>query len=172
MGYYLNIGSGQRPFKPPFLNYDIQEEKWQPFTVAAGCYWLEGPWPDKGTVDMVVFHHCIEHFGCGEADQLITYYYDLLAPGGSMLVFVPDIRILARRWLMNSGLSTQVFMTNVYGPYDGDEASRHKWGYDAVSMREYLNKWNWSRLTSFNWREIEGADLAKDYYIIGMEGVK
>jgi SAM-dependent methyltransferase len=171
---YLNIGSGQRPFKPPFLNYDVQPEYVQP-TLAAGCNWLEDPFTlEHASVDIVVLHHVLEHFGCGEADDLITFYHRLLKPGGSMIISIPNVRSLARMWLMGgSVMDTQLFMTNIYGAYMGDEADRHKWGYDWNSLMDYTKKWHWENRRPFDWRVIEGADIARDdRWISVMECVK
>ena len=168
IGY--NIGSGQRPFTSTFevgwLNVDSQA-KWNPDIVADGA---RLPVVD-GVADYVVLHHVLEHFGCGEAKGLISEAYRVLKPGGSLLVFVPDLAQLARRWL-EGGLSTQVYVTNLYGAYMGDEADRHKWGFDTNSLMTFLQTVGWSRLDLFDWRHIPGADIAKDFWIIGAEAVK
>ena len=60
-------------------------------------------------------------------------------------------------------------MTQLYGAYMGDDADRHKWGYDKLALVEYLKKFGWSMVYPFDWREIEESDFARDWYIIGME---
>jgi len=165
----LNLGSGQRPFKPPWLNYDIQEVKWKGYTEERARYWVDEPW--ERHYDISCLHHVIEHFGCGEADDMIRKCYDYLKEDGSLLVFVPDLRLLAQRWLTHQ-LDTQLMMTQIHGAFMGDEADRHKWGFDKRSLTEYLEKFGWSQVKPFDWREIEGADIARDFYICGMECVK
>lgn len=168
---YLNIGSGQRPFKPPWLNYDVQD-KWRGHTEEQGCKWLYNPGLTKPeTYDMICFHHVLEHYGCGEADSAITECYGWLKPGGSLLVFVPNNRELARRY-MTGAIDEYTFNVNMYGAYMGDEADRHKWSYCYESLKEYLEKWKWSKVDLFDYREIEGADIARDYWILGMEAIK
>jgi len=164
----LNLGSGQRPFKPPWQNYDIQSDKWKDYTIEHGCLWINDP--RKERYDYICLHHVIEHFGCGEADHMVRACHEMLKPGGSLLVFVPNIRALAQRWIMHD-LGTQLFMTNVYGAYMGDEADRHKWGYDMPSLIDYLRNFDFT-VHPFDWRKIEGADIAKDWYIIGVECTK
>lgn len=170
----LNIGSGQRPFKPPWWNYDIQEEKWKQLTLEQRCKWVEDDrWygPGVGHWDIICLHHVLEHFGCNEADSLIDLCHRALMPGGSLLVFVPDMRALAQGWLTRR-VTDQIYFTNIYGAYMGDEADRHRWGYSHGSLVEYLHKWDWNKLKHWDGRKIEGADIAEDWWILGMECVK
>lgn len=166
----LNLGSGQRPFTPTseieWSNVDSQE-KWDPDVC---CDASRLPFPDE-SADYVVLHHVLEHFGCGESFMLISEARRVLKPGGSLLVFVPNIRALAQRWLAG-GLTTQVYVTNLYGAYMGNDADRHKWGFDETSLHEELGHMQWSELKPFDWRHISGADIAKDFWIIGAECVR
>lgn len=166
----LNVGSGQRPFKSTeevrWINIDSQE-KWNPDIVCDGAYL---PYSDE-SVDYVVLHHVLEHFGCGEATGLIQEARRVLKPHGSLLVFVPDLRALAKRWL-EGGLTTQVYVTNLYGAYMGDEADRHRWGFDKESLHSFLRTVDWWRVMEFDWRPIPGADIARDFWILGAECVR
>lgn len=163
----LNCGSGQRPFAKPWINIDAQE-RWNPDLVA-DCASL--PYAD-GSCEMIVLHHVLEHFGCGEGQGLIREAWRLLEPGGSLLVFVPDMRALAQRWLMGL-LDTQVYMTNVYGAFMGDIHDRHRWGNDFMSLFEELNTTcKWRGVRGFDWRPITGASLAKDWWVLAMEAVR
>jgi predicted SAM-dependent methyltransferase len=165
-GLLLNCGSGQRPFAKPFINIDAQE-RWNPDLVA-DCSAL--PYAD-GSCDMIILHHILEHFGCGEGQGLLKEAHRLLRPGGSLLTFVPDLRALAQRWLLGQ-IDTQVYMTNLYGAFMGDDHDRHRWGYDLVSLRRELEVCPWAEVKPFDWRRIPGADIAKSWWILGMECVK
>lgn len=166
----LNVGSGQRPFhstkEVEWVNIDSQA-KWNPDLLCDGAHL---PYEDN-TVDYFVLHHVLEHFGCGEGLGLIKEAHRVLKLGGSLLIFVPDMFVLAHRWLRGE-LETQIYMTNVYGAYMGDEADRHKWGFDRLSLfafigcvfpRCYISSWD---------DELSGADIAKDWWIIGVEAIK
>jgi len=167
MGLKLNCGSGQRKFVGNgWINIDAQA-RWEPDLVA-DCSKL--PYAD-GSCELIVFHHVFEHFGCGEARALQAEAFRLLRPGGSLLVFVPNMRALAQRWLMGQ-LNTQIYMTNVYGAYMGDEHDRHCWGWDSHELVKELLAISWADVRLFDWRPITGADLARDWWVLAMEAVR
>lgn len=168
----LNCGSGQRPFKSTpqlqWVNIDSQE-KWSP---DIQCDAMQLPYQDN-SVDYVVLHHVLEHFGCGEAAGLVKEAYRVLKPKGSLLVYVPDMWRLADGW-DNGKISTQIYMTNLYGAYMGNQADRHKWGYDRLSLEEFL-------LSCAQWKEVmqartgqdlQGSDIAHDWWILEVECIK
>ncbi len=188
----LNLCSGQRPFgnscsicgakpelhpaafccdhtySPLWINVDSQE-RWNP-DVVADCSHM--PMFEDASADMIVIHHGLEHFGCGEADAMLKECYRMLSKGGSLLVFVPDMRALAQRWLARQ-IDTQLYMTNVYGAYMGDEADRHKWGFTALPLAETLEKAGFDKFKAFDWRKIPGADIAgPDWWILAAEAIK
>lgn len=170
----INCGSGQRRFKT------TPEIRW----TNIDSQWKEGHEPDiqcdgahltmyeDGEVDYFVLHHVLEHFGCGEGTNLIKEAHRVLRPGGSLLVFVPDLRALADRWL-RGGLDTQIYVTNLYGAYMGSEDDRHKWGYDQSSLYSFLRSCaNWMSVGPYVSRELPGSDIAQDFWILGMECIK
>ena len=167
IGY--NVGSGQRPFKSNgeviWRNVDSQE-KWNP---DIRCRGEELPCSDD-SVDYVVLHHVLEHFGCGEGAGLIKEAHRVLRPRGLLQVFVPNLCTLAHRWRAR-GISTQIYMTNIYGAYMGNEDDRHKWGFDAQSLSDFLHCCDWA-LISDKCRDIPGADVARDWWILETECVK
>lgn len=166
MGLKLNCGSGQRPFAKPWVNVDAQA-RWEPDLVA-DCASL--PY-DDGSCDMIVMHHIAEHYGSGEAGGLFQEAYRLLAPGGLLLVFVPDMRALAQRWLMGT-LDDETYLINVYGAYMGDEHDRHRFGFTEATLRKELSRLDWAGVKRFNWRQVEGASLARDWWVLAMECVR
>ena len=164
----LNVGSGQRPFAKPFINVDVQA-KWNPDVVADGAHM---PMFEDGSADVIVLHHVAEHAGCGEAHPMLVECGRILAPGGSLLVFVPDMRALAKAWLKGD-ISTQIYLTNVYGAYMSDEADRHRWGFTRETLTETLMYAHYRDVKPFDWRKIEGADIAgPDFWILALEAIR
>jgi predicted SAM-dependent methyltransferase len=168
----INIGSGQRRFgtpEAPWINVDSQA-RWNPDVHADGELYLRIDVVDA-SVDMICLHHVLEHYGCGEADALLRECHRVLVPGGSLLVFVPDLAELMLAW--NSGrIDTQVYMTNIYGAYMGDEADRHRWGYTKQSLKDTLRLAGFDP-RPFDWRVIPGADIAgPDFWILAQEAIR
>lgn len=167
----LNCGSGQRPFerKEGWVNIDINP-RWNPDVLG---HWNNLTPFEDGSVDYVVSHHSLEHVGCGEGNGFICEAWRVLKPGGSLLVFVPDMKKLAEMWLRGE-LTEQLYMTNVYGAYMGDEADRHAWGFSGDGILDYLRATaNWSTVRPFDWRTIPGADIARDdRWIASGEAIK
>ena len=169
----INLGSGQRPFSSTseveWANVDKiwHEGMPEPDLICDGA---KLPYPD-GTADYVVLHHVAEHFGCGEAGGLIQEARRVLKPHGSLLVFVPDLRALAKRWL-EGGISTQIYVTCLMGAFMGAEEDRHKWNYDAASLHEFLSTVPWTIVKQYDWRGIPGMDAARDWWILAQEAVK
>lgn len=167
--FKLNLCSGQRPFQPPFINVDINQ-RWSPQIVCDGVNLAEHFGP--GSADMICIHHGLEHFGCGEADAMLKACYDVLVPGGSLLIFVPDMPALAEAYFKGD-IDDYIFMVNCYGAYMDSEADRHRFGYSAKSLSHTLKSVaTWQAVKRFDWRKIEGADIAKDWWILGVEAVK
>lgn len=192
----INCGSGQRRFGGPgcpitWINVDkqcIPPDRVPDVVCDVGREKL--PFSD-GCMQYVVLHQVLEHFGCGESESMLKECWRVLKPGGSLIITVPDMRALAGRWL-GGELSTQVYMTNVYGAYMGDEADRHKWGFDWTSLKQFLTTmfvetgcdehfrdprgdcWECGdgEIRPFDWRDIPGADIAKDWWVLGIEVVK
>lgn len=172
----LNIGSGQRRFESTrevrWINIDIASRlPDQVPDLNADARELDRYF-DEGSVDLVVSHHLHEHLGCGESDPITQAAYKVLKPGGSLLVFTPDARRLAGRWLSGE-LDDFQFAVQMMGAYQGLESDRHRWLYTQETLAQTLDEAApWSIVRPFDWREIPGSDLARDWYIAAVECVK
>lgn len=175
----VNVGSGQRPFhsvigeEMVWVNIDCVAREGMPRPDLICDASNLKPYVGDSTVDYVVLHHVLEHFGCGEGVGLIREAHRVLKKEGRLLVFVPDLRKLAGLYL-NGELSTQLYATNLYGAYMGNEADRHKWGFDQDHLLNFLMmSARWEHIMAFDWRTIPGADIAHDdRWILGMEAIK
>lgn len=170
IGY--NVGSGQRPFdnRAGWINIDCvaREDMPTPDLLADGA---DLPYGD-GCADYFVLSQVYEHFGCGEAINLLQEAYRVLKPGGSLIVSVPNMRALAQRWLAGQ-INEYIFMVNTYGAYMGNEADRHKWGTTPESLAEDIRKsGEWTLIREFDNRTIPGMDVARDWWITCLEAVR
>ena len=166
-GLKLNIGSGQRPFQKPWINVDCQE-KWNPDVLADAN---SMPMFDDGSCQMIVLHHVLEHFGCGESLGLLKECYRMLEPGGRLLIFVPDVRALAQRWLMRQ-VDDYIFFVNLMGAYMGDDADRHKWHYSFDGLSALLKEIGWKQVSRLSPQIVPNADVTFDWWIMSVEAIK
>lgn len=163
----INLGSGQRRFSGDFINCDINP-RWEPDVVADGAHM---PMFEDGSAELIVSHHSLEHARCGEGAPMLKECLRVLLPGGSMIVCVPNMRALAEGWLQGR-ITTQIYMTNVYGAFMDSPVDQHAWGYDYQSLKEFLLSCGFSRIKPFDFREIPGADIAQDWWILAIEATK
>jgi ubiquinone/menaquinone biosynthesis C-methylase UbiE len=128
------------------------------------------PYADE-SADYFVLHHVVEHFGCGEAGGLIREAHRVLRDGGSLIVTVPDLRELAMGWLTER-ITTQIYTTCLMGAFMGYEEDRHRWNFDRDSLKEFLRaSAAWKHVGDFDFRKIPGADIAQDWWILGVEAI-
>ena len=164
----LNIGSGQRPFGPGWTNVDINP-RWNPDVLADAA---SMPMFEDATADLIVAHHVIEHVGLGEFDGAVRECHRVLRPGGSLIITTPDLDALVRGWI-EQRLTDYLFCVQLYGAYMDNEADRHKWLYTKQTLAKAVgNAAQWEKLLPFDWGRIDGADIARDWYILGLEAVK
>lgn len=168
MSLHVNLGSGQRPFGKPWINVDTQA-RWKPDVVANGA---DMPMFEDNSADLIVAHHVIEHVGLGEFDPCIRECYRILKPGGSLIVTTPDLYELGKAWF-NGHIDDYIYCVNLYGAYMNEETDRHRWLYTNKTLSKALRSAaQWATVKPFDWRPIEGADIARDWYILGVEAVK
>ena len=168
----LNLGSGQRPFMSTeeieWINVDAQA-KWSPDLVARA---EDLSMVSTGSIDYAVAHHVLEHYGCGEGSAMVREAFRVLKPWGSLIVSVPDMRSLAKGWL-DGRIDDQVYLTNIYGAFMEDEADRHKWGFTPKTLKKEIERTaEWRCVIPFDSREIPGAQIARDWWILTLEAMR
>ncbi len=106
----------------------------------------------------------------------------MLKKGGRMAVFVPNLREINRAWQENR-ISTFIHNVNTYGAYQDSIHDLHKWGYDLTELVNRLSckneqtgevKFNWDKIQSpeYNNPIYQGADIARDWWILDCEFTK
>lgn len=170
----LNLGSGQRPFPHPWINIDAQEQ-YNPDVIAdlsESETWEQMREAYPAGVDVICLHHTLEHFGLMEGKELVERCYSVLKPRGRLWVFVPDMKALAQEYTQGKLYHYQ-FAVNMYGAYMGKEWDRHKWGYDAMQLARLLMAAGFRHVGMWDGAQTKwGADIAQDWWILGMEGMK
>ncbi len=171
-GTMLNIGSGQRRFdtEQGWVNVDVRSRPPDQVPDLICDVGKEDLPYAEGSMDLCVLHHVLEHFGCGEANRMLGECWRVLKPGSSLLIFVPNAWALAQRYVLRQ-IDNFTYNANTFGAYQGEEQDRHRWSYDYASLQKLLKELS-EEVKFFDWREIPGADLARDWWVLAMEAVK
>lgn len=109
----LNLGCG-RHMHAEWLNIDIAPSHPAVYDVD-----LRGPWPLPMDFFDVVYHsHVLEHMSAQEGHTFLRKCFEVLKPGGTLRVAIPDLEGIARHYL-----------TALNEAKNGDEgaADRHAW---------------------------------------------
>lgn len=165
----LNVGSGGRRFDLPWVNCD-RVLSTHPHVCCDG---IALPFPDE-CFEVVVLWHVIEHFGREESDALLRECNRVLKPGGRFIAAVPDIRQLAKRYLVNQ-MDEALYTTNIYGPWAGHDEDRHKQGWSQQTFLDYVRDaalWASVRVFGGYPQRPEGTDLNLDWWMASVEAIK
>lgn len=179
----INLASGQRPFQKPWVNVDIREqydsngEKY-PIDIVTDIKNLS--MFEDASVDVLVGHHVWEHIPLHEQEQYLHEWWRVLKPGGKLLLCVPDMREIARKWV-NSEIDSFTFAVNASGAWQGYVEDLHRWQYDERELIDRVSSWTGSekkfpwlarRVFSqydLDWGLYNGSDIAFAWWILIVE---
>lgn len=174
----INLASGQRPFQKPWVNIDIKEQGYDVdiLTDAKDLSMIQ-----SDSVDVIVAHHLVEHLPIHELESYVSEWYRVLAKGGILAVFVPDLREINRAWL-DGRIDTFIHNVNTYGAYQDSIHDLHKWGYDRAELDDRIrakNPVDGNYKFDFVCQNYNphnpvyaGANIAQDWWILSREYVK
>ena len=140
-GLRLNVGAGSR--RPPgYFNIDIQENPEAPKKLDAIGHVKSIPLPDGSAKELMAIH-LWEHLYKWECEEVITEWKRVLAPGGLLVLELPDLfkfcqNILDGRMKGGKHLE-QLGMWGAWGdPRTKDPYMTHRWGWSPESLTEFL----------------------------------
>jgi len=64
------------------------------------------------------------------------------------------------------------YCVNLYGPYQGHETDRHRWGYDYDALRLTILEAGFMNVQPYDWAPVDGMECPRDWWILGVRGVK
>lgn len=130
------------PTRPPgFVRLDVNPEH-EPDILAAIPPLpadARGPWDE---IDLI---HGIEHFWLWDAAPLLRECYDVLNPGGVLVLEQPNIAAAARVFLGLDPPQYKGILESAMWPLYGDPAHRdtgymHRWGYTPETLPALLRE--------------------------------
>lgn len=100
------------------------------------------PYPD-GSISEIMAIHLFEHIYPKDADRMLREWFRLLAPGGKLILEMPDVYKSAKNLVkeIDSGIapSNKWSMWPIYGDNpNGTEYDCHKWGWTYKTLAPLL----------------------------------
>ncbi len=98
-------------------------------------------------LEAIYASHIVEHISIEEVSKMLKHWYDVLAPGGKVIINVPDMEWLAREIITverGEEASSEYFNTVdklmyvIYGPGEGFD--QHKSGFTKGTLYQKLQE--------------------------------
>lgn len=122
---------------------------------------------NDNSVDIVYSSHFIEHVTKGEAKLIITDVHRILKPNGFFRITVPDLNILATKYV-NGAITIDEFIDEtLFVPgnaptfFESFYRHSHKWGYDVNSLIQLLRNCGFNQVYECDYRIGKCSDLDK-----------
>ena len=131
----LNLGSGPHPLDG-YVNIDL----YRPADVQDNAITLKQF--QLGSVEAIKADHILEHLGKRDGQRAIIRWHQLLAPGGTIKITVPDVVMSIRAWLhaYESGSDVWGFRSHAIWGDQAHAGEYHCWGFDEASLYDYMSK--------------------------------
>ena len=149
----LHIGCGQRNFGGDWVHIDGGEFE----HVVHHDVTLEHFLPEQA--DTIFCSHMIEYFDREEGLKLLKQWYQILKPGGSLRLAVPDFEALSYAY------ETADFkLSDILGPLYGRMEMNgrhiyHRTCYDYDSLHDLLTEAGFKNIHKYDWRQTEHAHI-------------
>lgn len=132
----LHLGCGG-DLKAGYINVDMRTDL--PNDVQADCCAL--PFAD-GAAELVETNHLIEHLGRHDAERALREWNRVLRPGGRLIIECPNVREVAREFV----LGREERLDNLYGLQRGP-GDTHLFGYTPENLAASLRRHGFEHIT-------------------------
>ncbi len=155
----LNIGSGKRQIEG-YRNVDAVKRP--NVDIVAPAHNI--PQIGKGQVTDIAAIHVWEHFYRWECDAVIREWKRLLAPGGRLVLELPNFRKCCENFLKAPDQIVkhpdQLTYWGIYGdPRDQDPYMTHRWGWTPETLTAFLEE------NGF----VEVVEVPTQFHVVGRE---
>jgi len=174
---FLEIGPGGDPVDPAWDIMDMVNRAY--VNIKHDARILPLPIEDN-TYKLVYMSHVLEHIPWTQTDKFLKEIYRILKPGGSVEIWVPDLRKLVEAWLnpelikndgwyrFNPDQDPTVWFNGRLFTYGPGEENFHRAAFDAKHLENCLLK------AGFNTCELLSKPRSYDHGWInlGLKGIK
>ncbi len=143
----LNLGCYDRKLYG-FVNVDIRSDV-EP-DVVDNAFTLSKF--EKNSVDLIYACHMLEHGDYGECESALKRWHEVLKPGGTLRLAVPDMEAHFAHYYYHKDLRVlhSTFWGSQRHPYDF-----HKNGWDFKKLKEDLESTGFADVRRYDWRKTE-----------------
>lgn len=113
----------------------------------------------RNTVDLIYASHILEHFDRWRFREVLTEWREVLKPGGTLRLAVPDFAACAKLYYeegLRDGLSGLIGLICGGQRYDRDY---HKMIFDETFLRHELISLGFRNVRRWDWRKTDHADI-------------
>lgn len=111
---------------------------------------------ESESVSLIYASHVLEHFGRYQVFDVVSEWYRLLRPGGTLRVAVPDFEAAAQFYDQDGDIR------HVLGLIMGGQTAPHDYHYaifDETNLGEMLEDVGFREIRRYDWRDTEHAWL-------------
>lgn len=141
----LHLGCGERSIKGS-INIDFRKTSATDYV----CDIEKLPFKYK-TIELIESYHVIEHLPHRRVPDILKKWYDLLKPGGKLVLELPDFDVAVKEYL--NGNDARIYNIFGYQRFPGDT---HLFGYNYKRIKVILN--------SIGYLNIRSAE-PQDYHV-------
>jgi predicted SAM-dependent methyltransferase len=155
----LNLGCREHKMYG-FVNVDIREEM-EPDVVDDAFALTKFK---NNSVDLIYICHTLEHANRDGAQSALERFHEVLKPGGTIRISVPDMEAVCEHYVFHRDLR---WLKTFFHGGQTHEWDYHRVGWDYKTMTEDLIDKGFVNVRKWNWRDTEHYyvdDYSQAYY--------
>jgi predicted SAM-dependent methyltransferase len=114
----------------------------------------------ENSVEEIYACHVLEHFGRWEYKEVLKRWFEILKPGGTLRIAVPNFESAVKWYTQTKNLKS--LMGILYGGQDYDE-NYHYVTFDYYTLSNDLIDIGFSKVEQWDCEQYEGDDFSKAY---------
>jgi len=147
----LHLGCG-KVILPGFVNMDARQL--EGVDIVTDVFTL--PTVEKNSVDLIYASHIFEHVPRPDTKKVLTRWYDVLKPGGTLRLAVPNFLAIVEQYNEKSNLKELLGL--LYGRQDYP-GNAHMCTYDMWTLHDLLVEVGFPHPRRYDWHDTEHADV-------------
>lgn len=147
----INLGCGNKPIQG-FTNIDVRD---LPGVDIIDNIKLLNSF-EKNSIQLIYASHVLEHFGRHEYMEVLKRWHEVISPGGTLRLSVPDIAKIALHYNQNKDLK------KLRGFLWGGQTypqNYHYMGWDFETLSEDLLSVGFKSVKRYDWRDTEHSHI-------------